>query len=157
MSQAPAQHRLGQILINKKLITQEDLQRALAFQELHDCKLGEALVAMGAISHSGLRRALNQQRWLRNCATCIALLTPVSFSYAYEPVQYTSTLSGDDFPEYGRLPPSNPYAKNDSYVGDMLSAAWTLYRGQPEEGEWRYSVGRTDDKKGYELSVSLHF
>ena len=157
MSSTPVQYRLGQILLNKKLVTQEDLQRALAFQELHGCKLGEALVAMGAISQSGLRRALTQQRWLRNCATCIALLTPVSMSYAYEPVQYTNTLNLQDYPEYGRIPTSDPYAQDDDYVGDMLAAAWSLYRGKPEEGEWRYSLGRTDDKKGYEVNLSLHF
>lgn len=156
MAETPVQYRLGQILINKKLITQEDLQHALAFQELHDCKLGEALVAMGLISQTRLRRALNQQRWMRNCATCIALLAPVSFSYAFEPVQYTSSMQTEDFPDYG-LPRSNPYAQDDNYVGQMVAAAWSLYRGQPEEGEWRYSVGRTQDKKGYEVSVSLHF
>ena len=77
-------------------------------------------------------------------------------NYAFEPIQYTSSVQTEDFPDY-TLPRSNPYAHDNNSVGQMVAAAWSLYRGQPEEGEWRYSFGRTEDKKGYEVNVRLHF
>ncbi|MFW6238249.1 MAG: GspE/PulE family protein [Halanaerobiales bacterium] len=52
---------LGDILINRNFITEEELMRALAKQENTDKKLGSILVNMGFVSEEEIARALNQQ------------------------------------------------------------------------------------------------
>src|SRR5580698_2084538 len=53
--------RLGEILIGRKLISQEDLERALELQKERGDKIGKTLVDMGFIAMSDVLAALSEQ------------------------------------------------------------------------------------------------
>src|ERR1700744_5757605 len=53
--------RLGEILIERKQITQEDLDRALELQKERGDKLGKILVDLGFIAHRDILSALAEQ------------------------------------------------------------------------------------------------
>ena len=52
--------RLGEILIERKLITQEDLDRALELQKERGDKIGKTLVDMGFIAMRDVLAALGR-------------------------------------------------------------------------------------------------
>ena len=58
--------KLGWILVNKKTISQTQLESALTIQFSHDKKLGELLVEQHFISREELEQALKEQYWRRN-------------------------------------------------------------------------------------------
>ena len=53
--------RLGEILIERRLITQEDLDRALELQRERGDKLGKILVDLGFVAHRDVLAALSEQ------------------------------------------------------------------------------------------------
>ena len=53
--------RLGEILIQRKLITEEDLERALELQKERGDKIGKTLVDMGFIAMRDVLSALSEQ------------------------------------------------------------------------------------------------
>lgn len=53
--------RLGEMLMERKLITQEDLDRALELQKDRGDKLGKALVDLGFIAMRDVLAALSDQ------------------------------------------------------------------------------------------------
>ncbi len=53
--------RLGEILIQRKLITEEDLERALELQKERGDKIGKTLVDMGFIAMRDVLAALSEQ------------------------------------------------------------------------------------------------
>ena len=58
--------KLGDILVEAGVITEDDLSRALHYQETRDVRLGEALVALELLTSEDLEEILNnQQRKLR--------------------------------------------------------------------------------------------
>ena len=159
MQATPPQSRLGQLLLNSRSITQRQLREALSYQKENACRLGEALIAMGAIDESLLRKVLRRQRWLRPCAACFALMSPFSVTYAYDPDQ---DLLADEAYEYtAQWQMMNPSTNNsdDSQVTRLLGTAMDVYMGAPERGEWRYNISRTrtNDSDGYQVEVRLFF
>lgn len=58
--------QLGWILVNKKTISQIQLESALTFQSCHGQKIGELLVEQQLISREELEQALKEQYWRRN-------------------------------------------------------------------------------------------
>ncbi|TNC92731.1 MAG: hypothetical protein CSH36_02995 [Thalassolituus sp.] len=156
----PVQHRLGQLLLNNEFITPSQLQAALRYQQEHHCRLGEALVALGAIDESILKRVLRRQKWLRPCAACFALMSPFSFTYAYDPEQ---TPNEEQYQAYSSQ--WDLYNDWQSHNGEspqatrLISTALDVYMGAPEKGEWRYAVSRlqTHDNDGYQVEVRLFF
>ncbi len=55
--------KLGQILIDKKIITEYQLHQAICLQSSSQLKLGEALMNYGHIVPSQLEDALREQQW----------------------------------------------------------------------------------------------
>lgn len=55
--------KLGMILVHKKLISQNQLERGLEIIETTDKRLGELLLENGEISNSQLQEALKEQYW----------------------------------------------------------------------------------------------
>jgi len=53
--------RLGDMLMSYGLITQEDLDRALAYQKGTDKRLGQVLVELNLVSHADLAQVLEEQ------------------------------------------------------------------------------------------------
>ena len=75
--------RLGQILINKGLISSAQLDQAVQLQLRNGLRLGETLVSQGWISERQLNRALKKQNNLRLAATLVAaLLAPFKMASA---------------------------------------------------------------------------
>jgi murein DD-endopeptidase MepM/ murein hydrolase activator NlpD len=60
---SPEKIRVGDVLIQKRLITTDELTQALLEQRNTKAKLGEILVQRGLLTHQELRAALNEQRW----------------------------------------------------------------------------------------------
>ncbi|KZY97646.1 hypothetical protein [Thalassolituus sp. UBA3500] len=150
--------RLGQLLLNRRAITRKQLDDALQYQKEHaGAKLGEALIALGAIDEGVLKRVLRQQRWLRPCATCFALLSPMSVTYAYDPEEHMLSAQ-DEAATYWYLQEEEQQSYSDSEQAmRVLSTAYDLYKGEPEAGEWRYSLSETDSSKGYQVEVKVFF
>ncbi len=74
--------RIGELLVRRGLIRENDLEQALAEQRLNGGTLGAILVASGALSHSELTTALKEQRHLRNAIAAVltvgSLVTPMA-------------------------------------------------------------------------------
>lgn len=66
--------RLGQILVNKGLISAAQLDQAIQLQLRNGLRLGETLIAQGWASERQVRRALKKQNNLRLAATLVAAL-----------------------------------------------------------------------------------
>ncbi len=79
-NQAAAKSRLGLVLLEKGLISQQQLDTALKQQAKTDKRLGEILVDWEMVSERQLRRALKKQSRYRLVAAFVAMmLGPVSF------------------------------------------------------------------------------
>lgn len=75
--------RLGTILINRRYVTQVQLDKALELQASSNLRLGEALIELGFIDQKQLKRALRRQNWLRSITAGVALvLAPFSPAFA---------------------------------------------------------------------------
>ena len=150
--------RLGQLLLNRRAITRKQLDAALQYQRDHaGAKLGEALIALGAIDEGLLKRVLRQQRWLRPCATCFALLSPMSVTYAYDPEEHMLAAQ-DEAATYWYLQEEEQQSYSESEQAmRILSTAYDLYKGEPQAGEWRYSLSETDNSKGYQVELKVFF
>jgi hypothetical protein len=78
MTRNPDRSRLGQILIEKKLISQEQLDAAIQAQARSGRRLGEILADMKLITQAQVRGAVRRQRNLRMAAAlATALLGPL--------------------------------------------------------------------------------
>ena len=53
--------RLGELLLQKKVITQDQLEKALSVQQSEKKKLGEVLTEMGFVTEEQIMRVLSQQ------------------------------------------------------------------------------------------------
>jgi hypothetical protein len=111
--------RLGQILIEKKLISQEQLDAAIRAQEQSGRRLGEILADMKLITQAQVRGAVRRQRSLRMAAAlATALLGPLHAyaAVAAAPAAAVSTrLSGETGRESGR----GMRALSDEELGDV--------------------------------------
>lgn len=103
--------RLGEILINRGLVSREQLDRALVLQHQTGKRLGEVMVTEGWITESQLRRALTRQRSYRYALALTAAMTApfaplVSFASQVEDDEaqavMTATLHEDARP-MGRM------------------------------------------------------
>jgi hypothetical protein len=66
--------RLGQLLVKRKLITEEQLQRAIEHQRQTGQRLGEILAEWNAITHHHMQEALRAQRNVRMAGVIAAAL-----------------------------------------------------------------------------------
>jgi len=75
--------RLGNILLKRHCVTQQQLDEALIYQQQHQLRLGEALMEMKLIDQKTLTSALRKQSWVRVATTCLSLtLAPLSPAFA---------------------------------------------------------------------------
>jgi murein DD-endopeptidase MepM/ murein hydrolase activator NlpD len=75
---SPDKVRVGDVLIQKGLITSEDLAQALLEQRNTQAKLGEILVRRGLLTHKQLRAVLNEQHWRNWTAACLFILSSLA-------------------------------------------------------------------------------
>ena len=52
---------LGELLLQEKLVTKEQLQNALDFQKKNEVPIGSALIALGFVSEEEMAQALSRQ------------------------------------------------------------------------------------------------
>ncbi|WP_165668254.1 hypothetical protein [Metapseudomonas otitidis] len=124
--------RLGQILVNKGLITTQQLDAAIKAQLTSDKRLGEVLIEQGLLSKRQLEKALKRQSNLRLAATLVAaLLSPFQMVSA-QAQQLPSAMSQDYVPP-GMQPLSEAEMSNVSAQGldDVLQGLFV----QAEAGD----------------------
>jgi hypothetical protein len=77
IAQAQFRSRLGSILINKGLITEQQLSKAVDHQKVSGLRLGESLVNLGLLTERQISRALRRQTSIRFAATlATAMMMP---------------------------------------------------------------------------------
>lgn len=156
-SQLP--YRLGDLLVRRHLISNEQLSRALQQQARLGGKLGQVLVDLGYINARTLNRTLRKQRWLRPCAACFAFMAPFSQTYANEYSEHDVYNSWSQSSSWD-VSASQHIGQTDSSIDLMKLAAetaWDIYQGEPEKGEWRYSLTKAQESSGYSIEMRVHF
>lgn len=88
LRQRQEQLKLGQILVGKKLISEEQLEQAIAAQRGSGKRLGEVLASMKLLTEAQIKSAVRRQRNLRLAAAVAAgLLGPIqAFAASSAPV-----------------------------------------------------------------------
>ncbi|MGK0249233.1 MAG: hypothetical protein ACI910_001971 [Oleispira sp.] len=163
MSDIPV--RLGQILLAKKVISEQQLELALEYQAAHNKPVGYCLMALGFIEQKDLDRALRRQSWLRPCAAC---LTCLCAPFTFAPCS-ANEISDDAFHQQW-TEQHDPFThwSHNIHLGqgelatiDVLKvaaeAAWGIYQGTPKAGEWQYGLLKQSSKDGYSISMQMHF
>lgn len=161
MSQIPT--RLGQILLAQKSITDKQLAKALDYQAQHGEPIGHCLLALGYIEQKVLNRALRRQTWLKPCAACLTCLcAPFTFSTCNADESSAGSLHADWIEQhdpYSHWADSTILSSKDQAGIDFIKmaaeAAWGIYQGEPEPGEWQYSLNK--QSAGYTVSMKMHF
>lgn len=169
---------LGELLVQKGLISPAELSQALAEQRHTHLKLGEILIQQGLISHQQLQQVLNEQRW-RNVVTAVLLSVSAFVSdlprlvYS-QPIPYhrsTSTIITPDSVSAGASPKAvggarspQPLSRNRYQVPLQAYATVTSpLRGfcHPLKGQGHLSQGiRGQTHRGrmeyaYDLATSI--
>jgi hypothetical protein len=92
--------RLGQILVNKGLITPQQLDAAIKMQLTSRMRLGEVLIAQGLLTQKQLTKALKKQSNLRLAATLVAaLMSPFQMASAdIQRMQPPTSISRQETP-----------------------------------------------------------
>lgn len=94
-SQNQQQSRLGQILVKKKLISDEQLKKAIARQASTGERLGDILTEWNVVTNQHIQAALRAQRNLRLAASLVtAMMAPLQ-AYAATPVPVTQSTQHD--------------------------------------------------------------
>lgn len=89
------QSRLGQILVKKKLISNEQLKQAIARQASTGERLGDILTEWNAVTSQHIQTALRAQRNLRLAASLItAMMAPLQ-AYAATPEPVMQSIQHD--------------------------------------------------------------
>jgi hypothetical protein len=121
MTRSTNRSRLGQILIEKKLISQEQLDAAIRAQEQSGRRLGEILADMKLITQAQVRGAVRRQRSLRMAAAlATALLGPLHAyaAVAAAPAAAVATrMPGESGREFGR----GMRALSDEELGEVTA------------------------------------
>ncbi|MFT6450097.1 MAG: hypothetical protein ACJAW8_002474 [Oleispira sp.] len=163
MSEIPV--RLGQILLAKHVISEQQLELALQYQARHNKPVGYCLMALGFIEQKDLNRALRRQSWLKPCAACLTCLcAPFTFSPCYadestnDDIHQQWSEQHDPYTHWS----DTVHLNNDQLATvDVLKvaaeAAWGIYQGEPRAGEWQYSLSKPLASDGYAISMKMHF
>ena len=148
--------RLGQILIEKKLISQEQLDAAIRAQEQSGRRLGEILADMKLITQAQVRGAVRRQRSLRMAAAlATALLGPLHAyaAVAAAPAAAVSTrLSGESGREFGR----GMRALSDEELGEVTAQGRNddALRDQARQAELRLiALAAQGGRQGLQTAV----
>jgi hypothetical protein len=87
-------YRLGDLLINKHIISASQLDDALRYQQKNGIQIGQALIQMGHVTQRQINQALKKQNYIRLCAAVAAFfMAPFSVCNA-------NTDSIEQLPEY---------------------------------------------------------
>ncbi|HWU68468.1 MAG TPA: hypothetical protein VN046_06300 [Stenotrophobium sp.] len=158
MTRSTNRSRLGQILIEKKLISQEQLDAAIRAQAQSGRRLGEILADMKLITQAQVRGAVRRQRSLRMAAAlATALLGPLHAyaAVAAAPAAGVSTrIAGEreDEREFGR----GLRALSDAELGEVTAQGRDddALRDQARQAELRLiALGAQGGQHGLQTAV----
>lgn len=154
-------YQIGQLLLRRGAISDSQLTQALALQAQETQPLGQALIKLGFIDEKTLKRVLREQKWLKPCAACFALVAPFSASWAAgTPADEQEVIQ--NWLDAGRWHQTTDtdYVNHQSAALDVAKfvalTAWDIYQGEPEAGEMRFNLSQTG-KSGYQLEMTMHF
>lgn len=142
-------YRLGTLLIEKQLITQVQLDKALLFQNQHDIQLGQALIQLNMLTERQLKKALKKQNYVRLYAACAAFfMAPFSMICQAQDddieslPEYTYTQVADN--HYADEYSYNNFAVNQNSNGAQINmveiataAAWYLSQGGLKDNQFQ--------------------
>jgi len=158
MTRRADRSRLGQILIEKKLISQEQLDAAIRAQQDSGRRLGEILADMKLITQAQVRGAVRRQRSLRMAAAlATALLGPLHAyaAVAAAPAAAVSTrLPGER--EAGREFGRGMRALSDAELGDVSAQGRNddALRDQARQAELRLiALAEQNGQQGLQKAV----
>jgi len=166
-------YRLGTLLVEKHLITADQLDSALSFQQENSLPLGQALIELGMITDRQLKRALKKQSRVRLYAACAAFfMAPFSMMCQAQDddiehlpeYSFTQVADAQYSDEYGY---SN-FAMNQNGNGvdfDLMeittAAAWYLSQGGIEDSRFQEVPVKlnltTTASNAYTVNVSIAF
>ena len=113
--------RLGQILIEKKLISQDQLDAAIRAQEQSGRRLGEILADMKLITQAQVRGAVRRQRSLRMAAALATALLGPLHAYAAVAAAPAAAVSARQGGESGREFGRGLRALSDEELGEVTA------------------------------------
>ena len=164
-------YRLGALLMQKQLINQQQLDRALIHQQQYKgTPLGQALISLGFVNQRQITKALHKQSRIRLYAACATFfMAPFSWCHASNSgieslPQYSYTQVADqqfsdeaDFSNFA----IDQSSGNLNIAEITTAAAWYLYRG----GMDNYKLNdvpvklnlSTDKHHTYKLQLSMSF
>lgn len=144
-------YRLGELLTRREIITPDQLDEALIYQQQHQLSIGEALVTLGYTNKARVRRALIKQHWLRRYTAVVTLvMAPLSFCYG-------SNDELEQLPEYSYTQvaqPPCPHETSDMKYGfdnqdlDTIQATTAAL--------WYVSQGGVDESGLNDIPFQLH-
>lgn len=104
-SQNQQQSRLGQILVKKKLISDEQLKQAIVRQASTGERLGDILTEWNVVTSQHIQTALRAQRNLRLAASLVtAMMAPLqAYAAAPEPVTHSAQHDTAEQPKKGMV------------------------------------------------------
>ena len=133
--------RLGQLLIDKGLISSAQLDSAIKLQLTSNKRLGEILIEQGLVSERQLNKALKKQTSLRVTATLVAaLLSPFQMASADIQRQQTPNIVSEQYMPRGMQALSD--AEMSSVSAQGLNEALQGIFAQASAGDGVGTVGQ---------------
>lgn len=134
--------RLGDILLSRRWIVEEELASAMAVQAASQQPLGQILLAQARISERQLKRALRWQRFARGAVLVGSLGASVSPALASEALRLTEQMmqhaAAHAAPAKAKKARSDRKKTHQTIQANLKSLlgtpAWTLLQGQYQLG-----------------------
>ena len=142
---------LGELLLLKQWITEDQLAKGLQFQREHDLPLGKSLIELGFLSPNMLKRALRRQARIRFFAACCAIVM-APFAHLCQ--------AEDDLESY----PEYSYTQVADLHHDTTSDGFSRFQSDESYNVlemttaalWYLSQGGIQDNELTAIPVSLH-
>jgi hypothetical protein len=158
-----ANRRIGELLVAKQLINQQQVDNALLLQKSSNKKLGEILIANKLITVGQLQKTLMKQRFIRLVALLTVLFCPVSYAestgYLLFPVntieeQIVLPESSNMLLTYFNSIQQMPQGIAKTYQAVKHAFGSGSHQNQLEQG-WHYKLDIIDQE--FENGVALQF
>lgn len=164
-------YRLGELLVKREIISDQQLCDALAHQKVHGTTLGESLQVLGMASALQIRIALFKQHWLRSFAAATSL-TLAPFCQCLADNQSIEHLPEYSLTQVAQSPSSyqafnaSDYAYDNSTEFDVMelatTAIWYVAQGGIqsdglEDIPVKVNLTNKDLEDGMFLNVTVRF
>ena len=163
-------HRLGEVLLSRNLVSESQLEAAIAEQRESKLQLGQILVDQRIISERQLRRCLKRQTILRKAVLFAALsVTPLQYVHAEDSQTspkssieqpQTEALDRPEIPSGNWLPdnyfrtsgPGLGWGRSSSLIARSgIPASSFISTGAPTLGALDFNTNQPSNKTGWDL------